>query len=146
MDQRQKLIGLIDRQIPLATLNLGAGPRLTVSLEDFFTDNEDYGSIGCNLNDHPGPQEFFRILRQIRTRPEVKDILVGIASVEEPDPGGAWPFSETVYVVTTASDDQVREWAQSLQPDEVGSVGIFAYQPYIAAPPPPYRIVMLWWD
>ena len=30
------------------------GPRPLVSLEEYFDGNDDLGSIGCNLSDHPG--------------------------------------------------------------------------------------------
>jgi hypothetical protein len=57
-------------------------PFPVVSLEDFFTGNNDLGSIGCNLENHPGTQRFFAILRSIRARPEVQDVLVTIYEYE----------------------------------------------------------------
>ena len=41
-----------------------APPRVLVTREEFFDGNDDEGSIGCNLNDHPGLDAFnaaFRI-------------------------------------------------------------------------------------
>ena len=68
-------------------------PLPVVGLEDFFDGNDDDGSIGCNLleNEHPGPEGFYTVLKAIRSRPEVQDILVEVYEVED----GQWPFSES---------------------------------------------------
>jgi hypothetical protein len=89
-----------------------------MSLEDFFTGNNDFGSIGCNLADHPGPQSFFRTLKEIRDRPTVQDVLVEINEVMEEDPQ-TWPFSDRVYILTSASREDVKDWVAKLEPDEV---------------------------
>ena len=99
-------------------------PFPVVSLEDFFTGNDDLGSIGCNLSDHPGLKRFYSVLRSIRKRPEVQDILVTIYEFEEDDES-MWPFSERVYVLTSASVDDLAEWAKDLQPSEVLDDGFF---------------------
>lgn len=78
----------------------GAYAEPVVSLELFFDGNEDPGSIGCNLSDHPGPDGFYRVLSAIRDRPDVYGVWVGISEVMDPD---EWPFSDHIYFVTTAS-------------------------------------------
>jgi hypothetical protein len=88
-----------------------------VSLEDFFTGNDDEGSIGCNLTRHPGVDVFYQTLRQIRARPNVQDVLIGITDLQEVDVT-TWPFSDTVYILADASQNQVEEWIHSLSPDE----------------------------
>lgn len=54
----------------------GARPGdIVVSLEDFFTGNDDRGSIGCNLGEEQPPIEtFFQVSRDIRSRPGVQDL------------------------------------------------------------------------
>ena len=89
-----------------------------VTLEAFFVGNDDPGSIGCNLSDHPGTDEFYRVLRSVRTRPDVQDILIEIYEVDEDDLE-LWPFSERVYIFTSASQAEVEGWVAPLQPDEV---------------------------
>ena len=59
MDYRRELIEKLKR---IGLPSHGTPPPV-VSLEDFFVGNEDYGSIGCNLTEHPGPQFFFERLR-----------------------------------------------------------------------------------
>src|SRR5690349_12736194 len=88
--------------------------RPIVSLEAFFDGNEDLGSIGCNLSPHPGVATFYTVLRAIRDRDDVQDVLVGITE----DMGDEeWPFSDTVYVLTRASAEDVQRWAARLEPE-----------------------------
>ncbi|SFB31120.1 hypothetical protein [Clostridium frigidicarnis] len=56
-----------------------------VTLELFFEENNDIGSIVCNLLNHPGIEEFYSILKQIRNKPNVQDVLVEIMEYDEGD-------------------------------------------------------------
>jgi hypothetical protein len=89
-----------------------------LSLEEFFEGNEDVGSIGCNLEKCPPPSEFYALLKEFRDRPDVSDVRVQITCVDSP--GEEWPFSDTVWIITAASEDTVRSWfPDELLPDEV---------------------------
>src|SRR2546429_9676710 len=92
---------------PASPDDAGSGPEPVISLELFFDGNDDLGSIGCNLSDHPGPARFYGVLGAIRDRPEVYSVWVGISEVMAPD---EWPFSNHVYVVTTVSAAEVMSW------------------------------------
>lgn len=113
MDHRQYLLQKIKAQ---TTDNDDARP--VVSLEDFFVGNADYGSIGPNLTRSPGPQGFFTILRSIRDRDSVQDVLVGISEVVEEDLA-TWPFSDRVHVLSSSPIETVRAWLAPLEPDEL---------------------------
>jgi hypothetical protein len=122
----------------------GVGPEPVVSLELFFDGNDDPGSIGCNLPDHPGLADFYSVLRSIRDRPEVDGVWVGISELMGPN---EWPFSDHVYVVGTAPAHEVARWAALLQPDGPG------VDWWNGAPPshpitiqPGTHLVTLWWD
>jgi hypothetical protein len=122
----------------------GSGPEPVIGLESFFDGNEDLGSIGCNLSDHPGPAQFFAVLAAIRDRPDVYSVWVGISEVMGPD---EWPFSDHVYVVTRASATEIASWAAPLHPDEPGDAwwnGVPPLHPIVV--PPDARLVTLWWD
>jgi hypothetical protein len=116
-----------------------------VSVERFFDGNDDLGSIGCNLLEHPGISVFRETLLRVRAREDVQDVLVEIYEVEESDPD-MWPFSERVYVLTSASDEAVSAWVAELQPDEVAE-GWSGECPR-AAPAllSGIRVVSVWWD
>jgi hypothetical protein len=120
MTLRQNLINKIKAQLPTDSNEIFP----VVSLEDFFIGNDDLGSIGCNLTDHPGLPKFYSVLRALRERPEVQAVLVTIYEVVEDDTS-MWPFSDRVYVFTSATSEQLRNWSSELQPDSIdeGFVG-----------------------
>jgi hypothetical protein len=89
-----------------------------LNLEEFFDGNDHVGSIGCNLDSEPSPREFFELLKTIRSKSEVSDVRIQITSVD--DPGVEWPFSDTVWIMTSADEETVRSWfPPNLSPDEV---------------------------
>ena len=119
MTKRELLFAQIKRQQEVGE------PLPIVSLEEFFEGNNDYGSIGCNLDDpqakpplpvpywpHPSPQGFYEILRAVRERQEVQDVLVEVSDTDVGEED--WPFSELVYILTTESIGEVEVWAASL--------------------------------
>jgi hypothetical protein len=122
----------------------GVGPEPVVSLEQFFEDNVDLGSIGGNLDPHPGIATFYRVLRDIRDRPEVDDVLVGISEVVE---NREWPFANHVYVITTATPAEVAKWAAPLDCDAPGDGWWNGAPPrWPIQVPRDAHIVTLWWD
>lgn len=141
MTPREKLIAKIRAQPPAGYDK----PFPVVSLEDFFTGNDDLGSIGCNLDKHPGLPKFYSVLRAIRERPEVQTVLVTIYEVDENDKS-RWPFSERVYVFTSATPEQLREWATEVQPDEVEEGFVGGAPPVAPRLKPGMKVLSLWWD
>ena len=123
----------------------GAGPEPVVSLELFFEGNEDPASIGCNLSDHPGAQRFFAVLRQLREQPDVQDVRVGISEVLGDD---AWPFSDHVYVVTSASAGEVQRRVGVLRSEPDVRSGWWNDAPPAMRVPVPQgmRLLTLWRD
>jgi hypothetical protein len=115
-----------------------------VSLELFFEENDDIGSIGCNLLEHPGIEKFYTILKQIRNKPTVQDILVEIMEYDEGDE--IWPFSERIYILTDVEEDEVIRWVKELEISEI-SQGYMYGQPKVAPKlREGYKVYSLWWD
>jgi hypothetical protein len=89
------------------------------------------------------PARFFEIFKRIAGRSDVKDIRVQITAFDDPD----WPFSDTVYIMTSASAEEVAGWFDAdLRPDEVSEgfrLGM-TYERYDI--PPDTRPVLCWWD
>jgi len=143
MDPRKHLIELV-RQLGMPSSD-AAAPLPVVPLEAFFTLNDDLGSIGCNLAEHPGPQRFYELLSGIRSKPVVEDVLVEINEVDETDPD-VWPLSERVYVLTSADDQSVAEWLAELQPDSIEEGWAYGTPRGAPAVVPPNRVWGAWWD
>jgi hypothetical protein len=140
MDHIQRIT---ERVCRLGHPDAAGTPRPLLTLEEFFEGNAHVGSIGCNLSPAPQPAEFYAVLRRFRDRPDVKDVRVQITMFDDPE----WPFSDTVYVMTSATAEDVASWFDSsLKPDEVaeGFIPGQTYEPYTV--PPGTRVVGCWWD
>jgi hypothetical protein len=114
-----------------------------VSVERFFDGNDDPGSIGCNLIEHPGVDTFRDVLIGLLRRPDVQAVY---AQISELDPGeGCWPFADTVLVVGAIPTDELRSALSMLEPDDVAAAEDFGVSPSIAerhgSP-----VLAAWWD
>jgi hypothetical protein len=94
-------------------------PRL-VSVERFFDGNDDVGSVGWNLTEHPGVDVFRDLLTGLLRRPDVQAVYAQIAELDFEE--GHWPSADIFYVVGAISPDEVRKILGPLAPDEVLSV------------------------
>ena len=124
--------------------NNPSDPRPLLTLSEFFEGNDILGSIGCNLLPTPTPSEFHAVLSAIAARPEVSDVRVQVTMFDNPS---EWPFSDTVWVMTSADAATVRSWfAEAIAPDEVqeGWVKGVTYEEYSL--PVGTKPVSCWWD
>ena len=117
-------------------------PRPLLSIDEFFDGNDVVGSIGCNLDSEPSPGTFYAIFQAIAQRPDVKDIRVQITAFDDPD----WPFSDTVYIMTSATPEEVATWfPEELKPDETWDGFVDQkYEPYTV--PNGTQPIACWWD
>ena len=114
-----------------------------VPIAVFFDGNDDLGSIGCNLDPHPGMDAFASVLTGLLRRSDVEAVY---AQISELDPGEVcWPFTDTVLVAGRISADDLRSTVSSLQPDEVGDSTQFGVSPSIGQR---HRspVLVVWWD
>ncbi|WP_413431599.1 hypothetical protein [Crateriforma spongiae] len=91
-----------------------------VTLEDFFTDNDDQSSVGETGKRQFTPQEFFAVLSQLRRCDGVHDILVELTP---PKTTGRWPSAETIWIVTSLSRSELprhlpEEFWEQFLPDD----------------------------
>ena len=151
LERRNALIGKI-----MAQYDDDAGDVVlpVVQLDDFFEGNWDENALAPNMVGYgrPALQECYRILREIRGQPEVQDVLVAIHETpyaDEPLDFDIWPDSDTVYVLSSASRDQIATWASALKPDDIGdNWSCNTGKKPNAAPDlrPDMKVYALWWD
>jgi hypothetical protein len=118
-------------------------PRPLLTLEEFFDGNDVVGCICCNLLPTPTPAEVFENLKGIRARPDVADVRVQVTMFDSPD----WPFSDTVWVMSSAAPDAVKSWFEAaFTPDEcaAGWVPGTTYEPMDV--PAGMQPIYCWWD
>lgn len=132
-DKRGRLIGRLSKE---------PEPQI-IDYEVFFDGNDDLGSIGCNLNEHPGIEAFRDAFARLARRPDVKGVY---AQIFELDPGeGCWPFTDTILVVGPVSVEDVAAELSALEPDEVCTGDEFGLAEVVGkrfADP----FVVAWWD
>jgi hypothetical protein len=91
-------------------------PRPVVTLEEYFEDNYDRGSIGYNLPNPYTPQEFFAFFRRLRDHPEIIDVLVEVQDLEDPE---GWPSTSMIWFVTSLSQAALaKQFEERVRPDE----------------------------
>jgi hypothetical protein len=116
-----------------------------IDIDDFFDGNEDAGSIGCNLDMHPGIGVFRDILCGLKKENGVKEVL---ALVTEIDPGeDSWPFADTVYIFGDIDIGVVKARLAPLEPTEVDRIGFFASSELKnMAKAKNTKLTVAWWD
>jgi hypothetical protein len=71
---------------------------------------------------HPGIGVFYDVLRKIRAKPVVQDVLIAIH--ETPDPvepadNDMWLVAGFMVVITSASSEEIESWVEPLNVDNV---------------------------
>lgn len=114
-----------------------------VAIDRYFDGNDDPGSIGCNLPDHPGMDAFRRVLTGLLRRPNVLGVY---AQISELDPGeDCWPFTDTVLVAGIISVEEVRAAVDRLEPDEIAPAKNLGVS-FSVADTHGVPVLALWWD
>ena len=114
----------------------------------FFDGNDDDASIAANLWEHPGANAFRDLVARVGHEPGVAGVLVAITDPMDGD-AGSWPYTDTLYILTSETPAAVREWFAAVSPDEVEpGWGTVSGEPPAGAPPlaPGIRPVRVWWD
>lgn len=136
----------------LSTAYQKDGKYPLVTLEEFFEGNNEVGSIGCNLLEHPGIDTFYRVLRETRGREDVQDVLVSITDLnefetpEKTDQMAEWPFSDRVYIVTSATVATIESLLTALEPDEVFPQDDTPAERDFPMLKEGYQVLVAWWD
>ena len=117
-------------------------PRVLVTRHQFFDGNDDLGSLGCNLSEHPGLETFDSVFRSIEALPEVSGVFFPISELLDEE--GMFPYTDTAIIVTSLSPRAFEQLLAPLQPDEIHSHSEkFANPPII---PPKHHLICAWWD
>jgi hypothetical protein len=139
----QPLERITDRVNRHGNINDHATPRPLLTLDEFFDGNDVIGSIGCNLVPTPSPSDFYEQLKTIASRSDVFDIRVQVTLFDAPE----WPFSDTVWVVTTAECEDVLAWFDSsMKPDECNAATPDANVIESLIVPTGWKTLTCWWN
>lgn len=91
---------------------------ILVSIEDFFEGNNAAGSFAANAcTENLDVHEFYEILKDIKLKENVFEVWIVICDIDE-----EWPYSDTIYISTTANEDDIYKWFGDGFPSEVWQV------------------------
>ena len=148
---------LIDKIMSLNDQAPGSYVMAVVGLDEYFDGNWDESSLAPNMMEggRPNLQECYRILSRIRDRADVQDVLVAIQETPYPDDTDdfdMWPVSDTVYILTSCTLKQVKQWTKALLADETNDMGEKWLTDSDNKPggapdlQPGMKVYTLWWD
>lgn len=138
-EKRNQLVGTAKAR---GYLDMGS-PRVLVTRQEFFEGNDDEGSIGCNLSEHPGVAAFDAAFRQIEGMDGVAGVYFAITEIDEIY-DTIWPFTDTACIVTTLAASAFEALLRPLEPSDLSKcTEAFANPPKI---PAGYQIIQAWWD
>ena len=142
---RTKLLALVDK---IKAAGYSYDTETVLTIEEYFDGNDEaYENICANNEKPPSTQVMQDFLLSVRAMPSVSDVFVRVYGFEDAVAHqDAWINSDTVFVITSASDIEVEEWFRQLTPSEVSEetrLGRFNNLPAI---PEGFRLVAVWWD
>ena len=111
---------------------------------------DGYDDEHCTVCAKVGPvstSHFAARLREIRQRPDVSAVFIRffdyLDALEFED---SWIGSDSVYVITSASLEAVRDWFADLEISDVWEEIDFTKFPDAPEIPDGFRLVAVWWD
>lgn len=119
--------------------------NVIVDIEDFFEGNyveESFAANACTEN--IDVREFYRIFKDIKLKSNVQDIKILIYSIEEDED---WPYSDTAFILTSASKKEVYDWFGDAFPSDIGEDdGKGKGLERLPKLKEGYKLYYLWWD
>lgn len=130
-----------------------SGKRL-ISVDRFFDGNRDIGSIGCNLNNHPGLETFYEILKSVESRDDVEQVWMRITDWTDTDDLNEWAFCDTVFFIGAIDVAVLQDILKPLQPElpieDTANLNDDNFLHQLMDDLPPIkdgqRILWVWWD
>ncbi len=121
--------------------------EILIALELYF---DGYDDEHCAVSANVGPfttTHFAARLREIRQRPDVLELLIRFYDYADAlEFEDSWIGSDSVYVVTSASLNAVRDWFEDLEVSEVWDEPDLTRFPDLMQIPDGFRLVAVWWD
>jgi hypothetical protein len=111
---------------------------------------DGYDDEQCTVCANVGPfstAQFVTRLREIRQRPDVAAVFIRFYDYDDAlEFEDCWIGSDSVYLVTSASLETVRDWFEGLDVSEVWDESDITKFPDVSQIPDGFRLVAVWWD
>jgi hypothetical protein len=125
----------------------GAG-EILLTPEDYFDGYEAMHCTICANNWNSVSTSAFRArLADIAARPDVKGVFIRFYEYEDAlQDASCWIGSDSVYLVTSATLDSVKEWFADFEASDVWEERVLAGFANLPRIPNDNRLVAVWWD
>jgi hypothetical protein len=144
MIDRAKKKALIDH---IKRGEMATSGEILLSPELYF---DGYDDEHCTICANAGPfstSKFAARLREIAQRPDVARVFVRFYDYADAlEFEDSWIGSDSIYLVTSASLDAVRNWFADLEVSDVWDESNLTNFPDISEIPDDSRLVAAWWD
>jgi len=123
------------------------GQEVLITPDRYF---DGYDHHHCTVCANVGPfstVDFAAKLQAIRNRADVAAAFIRFYEYADAlEFEDSWIGSDSVYVVTSASADVVRNWFADLHPSDAWEEGDLTRFPDIKSMPQGHRLIAVWWD
>jgi hypothetical protein len=119
--------------------------EVAISADDFF-DNDNYSEscIGVNIYPDPPPNEvFYQTFKDLIASRKAEKIFVRISDVDEPE---EWFFSDTVYIISSLKEKELKESINILRPDEVNEEWMYGKPVNVDDIKEGQKVYSVFWD
>jgi hypothetical protein len=122
--------------------------EILLGTEVYFDGYEADQCVICVNNSDPiSTAEFAERLREIQDRPDVSAVLVRFYDYEDAEVSeDAWISSDSIYIVTRAGVDEVREWFSDFEVADVWEDTDLEDFDGLPAVPEGFHLIAVWWD
>jgi hypothetical protein len=131
----------------LHEINSKAPP--VVELDEYFIGNTDEESIAPNAwgDGRPTIAEIYRVFSEIRARPDVSAVLVGLhPDWRDAERFGGWPGAENVHIYSRSSAAEAEAWVSTLMTDGIVEGWPYGVHPSTQAPAAGANVLTVCWD
>jgi hypothetical protein len=117
--------------------------EIAVPLKLYFEGNSVVGSIVPNAYPDPvDPRDLYKDLSALMETGTVQDILVRICDVEGED----WPYTDSIYILTSMSAAELSERLSKYAPDEIQEGWMYGEPRGVPELKDNYKAFTVWWD
>jgi hypothetical protein len=121
--------------------------ELLLAPDLFFDGYDDEQCTVCANIGSFSTAHFAARLQEIRKRPDVASVFIRFYDYDDAlEFDDCWIGSDSVYLLTSASLDTVRDWFEDLEVSKVWDETDLTKFPDITEIPDGFRLVAAWWD
>jgi len=120
-----------------------------VELDEYFLGNTDEESIAPNVwgDGRPTIAEIYRVFSDIRARPDVSAVLVGLHfDWADAERFGGWPAAENVHIFSSSSVAEAETWVGTLMTDGILEGWPYGEHPSSPKPRAGHKVLTVCWD